>query len=80
VAALSPDISQEAAHPTKKQPWHDTVTLGERRIGAGSRRFLHLHAKSTTRLHGAKLRDGLLSIVVPKVKHNIELGGKLAID
>jgi len=28
----------------------------------------------------AKLRDGLLSIAVPKVEQNIELGEKLAID
>jgi HSP20 family molecular chaperone IbpA len=72
--------SHEAAPPkNEKQPWHDVMTLSERRIGAYSRHFTFACDVDNKALR-AKLRDGLLGIVVPKVEHNIELGEKLAID
>jgi HSP20 family molecular chaperone IbpA len=54
------------------------MNLGERRIGADSRHFTFACDIDNKALR-AKRRDGLLSIVVPKVEHNIELEGKLAI-
>jgi len=71
---------QEAAQPkSESQPWHDVVTLSERRIGSYSRQFTFACDVDNKALR-AKLRDGLLSIVVPKVEHNIVLGEKLPID
>jgi HSP20 family protein len=72
--------SQEAAQPkSERQPWQEVMTVSERRIGAYSRHFSFACDVENMSLR-AKLRDGLLSVVVPKVEHNIELGEKLAID
>jgi HSP20 family molecular chaperone IbpA len=72
--------SQMAADPkSETQPWHEVIALNERRIGAYSRHFTFACDVDNKALR-AKLRDGLLSIAVPKVEHNIEFGEKLAID
>ena len=72
--------AQEAVQPQSgNQPWHDVVTVSERRIGVYSRQFTFACDVANAALR-AKLRDGLLSVVVPKVEHNLEFGGKLIID
>src|SRR5579859_7213392 len=64
--------SQGAAQPkSEKQPWHEVITLNERRIGAYSRHFTFACDVDNKALR-AKLRDGLLSIAVPKVKQTVK--------
>ena len=69
---------------TKKeeQPRGDTVTLvtlHERRIGTFSRLFSFMCDVDNKALR-AKLRDGLLSIVLPKSDYESDLGWKPTID
>ena len=63
MATLGEMSLRRPPHPTNNQPWHDIVTLGEQRIGADSRCFTFACDIDNKALR-AKLRDGVLSIVV----------------
>ncbi len=60
-------------------PWHDIVTLSERRIGAYRRSF-NVPCDVENKELRAKLQDGLLSISVPKTEHEHGLDWKPDIE
>lgn len=68
-----------AIDKTKQQPWHDVVTLQERRIGAFRRSF-NVSCDVDNKELRAKLQDGLLSIKVPKSEHEHGLDWKPEIE
>ena len=64
---------------TDLPPWHDLVTLSERRIGAYRRSF-NVPCDVENKELRAKLQDGLLSISVPKTEHEHGLDWKPNIE
>jgi len=72
-------IEKKPPQETNLEPWHDIVTVNERRIGAYRRSF-DVPCDVENKELRAKLQDGLLSISVPKSEHEHGLDWKPDIE